>query len=594
MTKNNSRLKSVYVAALTTTTLLSAPVFADQASIDITSISVKNLTVESNGSSYIFSPTPSLTVNARMELDAGFSGRIKSWRAWPSIIGKNFGGAVKTDYKEYGASKTYSSGDRPKRASRNFSFLIPGNRLGDLARNYCNTIRQNYMTGGKTAEWVLSQDREYDLLVDAEMNYDMSGISGTNFIGPGTPHSDRSIRVTCQKYTPKAATNQVAAVPGTLPEVTQVSAAVFPEAALDGSYCRVRISGAITSNKMNMPLTYRYGYSDFDSDTPIRYSAPVSVSTSHSKTVMVSDVFDVPVVEGKERGTVWIEAVSPNSLQSKAQNYEMNCAKKLTVQARKPIKKTVTFAPNKRQNIGGQSCPVSGHIVVVLKGSGEGFEGEGRVTVRNKFGDTHSSGNHNVSLSPTGNAIFGMPYALKWGSNSPTFVNPNNGGDAKTQTLKYRVALQRDGETNTSTPVEKELKVECSMIAQNQAGPSSSTTFANQNAAVPTTPTPKAAIAAVTLLPDLTIQKVQQTGKQRVKVLVVNQGAIKSKPSKVSFVAGKGNLVTRPVPGLTKGQKKWITLRLPKLAKSARVHVDPKNQVKESKEGNNKKTHTFK
>ncbi len=592
----NPRLFGISAPLFVVSTIFSGSAMADFTDIEIRSMSVHQISVESNGIAYIPTDTPNVSIGAHLNLDAGLSGRVKSWKAWASIIGVGFDGTERTHYKENAVNQSYPSGSRPKRVDKRINLFIPGFRLKSLAVNFCNEIRYNFLSGGRTSEWVMSEDRTFDFLVDPELSYDISGIEGTKFVG-AYPQDVRTIHVTCKKYTPKAANTNVAAVPGTLPEVLQVSTSVFPEAANDGSYCRVRISGVMTSNKLNMPLSYRYGYDDFDPNTPPRFSAPISVETDHSKTVMVSDVYDVPVVDGMERGKIWIESTAPNVQKSTVKNFEMNCSKSLSIQVLKPIEKTVKFTPNQTMMFGNQQCPAAGHIVVILKGSGTSFEGTGRVTVKNKFGETHSSGSHDVSLSANGTTFFGMPYQLKWGSTGATFVIPNSNADVKKQTLRYTLALQREGELNTSTPAEQSFDVQCDFLAIDQVTPTGPMTLGTQNSAQPSqqaAPNTATSLQFAASQADLKVQKVQQTGKQRLKVLVINKGPGTASASHVSLDGGKNNQVEKPVPALKAGQKKWVTLRLPKLTKTALINVDSKNQIIEANENNNKRKHAFK
>lgn len=596
-TSNLSRLgRSIPLLAISTLFSFSA-VAADYTDIEIKSISVHQISVKSNGSAYVSSDTPNVSIGAHLSLDTGLAGRVKSWKAWPSIIGLGFQGVEKMHFSENYASQSYPSGSRPKSVNKRINLFIPGFRLKTLASNYCNEIRYNYLSGGKTNEWVMSEDRTFNFLIDPELKYDISGPTGTKFVG-AFPEDVRTIGVTCEKYVPKAANGGVAAVPGTLPKVMQVSTVIFPETAKDGSYCRVRISGVLTSNKLNMPLSYRYGYDDLDPNTPTRFSLPFSAETDHSKTVMVSDVYDVPIVPSAEKGRVWIESIEPNSLKSAVQSFEMNCSKKLSVQVLKPIQKTVKFTSNQTMMFGNQQCPTSGHIVVVLKGSGTAFEGTGRVTVKNKYGESHSSGSQNVLLSANGITFFGMPYNVKWGAVAPTFANSGNNVQAKEQTLRYTLALQREGEVNTSTPAEQNFDVKCDFLAIDQIRPSGPMTLGTQNSAQPSRqPAARnnaASMQFASAKADLQIQKIQQTGKQRLKVLITNKGPGVASASYVSLMGGRSNQVEKPVVSLRPGQKKWVTLRLPKLSKKAEISVDSKNQIKESNENNNQQMYTFK
>ena len=246
------------------------------------------------------------------------------------------------------------------------------------------------------------------------------------------------------------------------------------------------------------------------------------------------------------------------------------------------------------------SCPVTGNIAVVLKATGTPFNGFARLTVRDEKGQQFGSPNREINLGATSTTFFGMPFDPKWGPGLNSFESNTTGQvDERKQTLKYRLALAKNITGSAVVPPEKELVIECIPLAMDVSG--QSLPLANAQTAQPqavqrqAAPAQNAVVArTVALLPDLTIRRIIQEGKRKMKVEVANIGKAKAKPAMLRMSGGAGNNVSKKSKSLAPGKSEWIVLKLPKLAKKANFKIDSQNQVKESNEKNNKKTKNFK
>ena len=146
-------------------------------------------------------------------------------------------------------------------------------------------------------------------------------------------------------------------------------------------------------------------------------------------------------------------------------------------------------------------------MVVVLKGSGTAFKGTARLTVKNKYGETHSTGNQNITLSANGTTFFGMPYLVKWGSTGTTLVNPNEQQQVRKQALRYTLAFQREGEATSSPQQEQTLNVECTLPSVSPVTPKGPTQYQTSGSSPsPKQVTPKPILAKPVLKKDLKLK----------------------------------------------------------------------------------------
>lgn len=596
---NRQHYKNLSRILLALPILYATETLADDASAKTNYVSPQKFTVHSNGSSYGGSNLASNgSANYRFELDAGVSGRVKSWKIWPSLGEYDSNRNTFKQLKELAHSKSYKLLKRPKKVNRVGGFVISKNTLEQEAVHRCNLMAIQMRSTGKTNTEIFSEDRKLKLFVKMNYQYDMSGVPsiGTNFI-EGVPWTMgvNGIEVNCQGTRPdiQPATGLVSN-PST---VTDIDIVLTEDASFDGSRCRVNISGVIHTSKPDTDVKYRYTYIPPGSNPQYRYSIPKTVTTDHTKTVMFHEWHNVPIVAGRERGQIRIETLTPSKRNSHLRYFDMDCTQELSLKTEHPIQRTVKFIPKTSRNYGNMSCPVTGNIAVVLKATGTPFNGFARLTVRDEKGQQFGGPNREINLGANSTTFFGMPFDPKWGPGLNSFESNTTGQvDERKQTLKYRLALAKEITGSAVIPPEKELVIECTPLAMSVT--SQTLPLANTQAQTATQQAPQAQTAvaarAVPKLPDLTIKKIVQEGKRKMKVQVTNIGTAKAKPSSLRMSGGAGNIVTKKTKWIAPGKSEWIVLKLPKTAKKANFKIDSQNQVKESNEKNNKKSKSFK
>ncbi len=541
-------------------------------SSSVVSIQTPTMIAGSNGKTYTHNKSGNFKARIHVRMDAGFSGRFKSWRTWLSL-GPD--GILPTYWPEYqlGAyQQHYSSGDRPKRVNRTVDVFAQASEFEPLMLGQCNLLAKELRDQGLSNQEIFSQNREIKFFASSRLSYDQTGVDGNEFIGASrTPE----FKVLCEKHRNLSGAGSIAQVP---PQVTEVSTTLVEQPSLNGGECRVRISGVFRTDRANTEIKYRYIYTEMDGSNK-KVSNLKTTQTGHAKVAMTTDIYDIPIVDGRERGRIRIKSIQPNSVKSGWKNFDMNCSEELGVAVNHPIQREIKFVPSKTQKYGDQVCPVNGHIVAKLQATGTPFNGTGKLTVRNKFGETHASPTVDVNLTESAMMSLEIPYAIRWGGNGTTLMpNLSWPHPAMKQTLKWRLTLAKEGSNGPGTPAPlKNLVVYCKY----------------PGAPLVTQVTPGLAAVAPQLA-DLTILKAEQTGKKKMKILISNKGKKNASNFKILMSGGAANSKSILIGNLKAKKSKWVTIKLPKKAPKAIFRIDNANQIKESNEQNNTLTKKFK
>ncbi|GEM_PF-2888597 len=580
--------------------LMAGEALSDTANANVNSLNIQKIVVSTDGQTYKSSNLAShLNVGYSASFDAQNSGKVKKWKVWASLGVKGSPKNEWSQFKDHGYGESYKAFSRPNKVSKVATVTVPSHLVRQAAVFYCNAIAASLRNQGKDNQEIFSVDRTATLQVKMDYTYDMSGIpgGGSGDIPQGggsitAPVNEIELKCLKVKIDFSPATN-LSSNPST---VTDLSITLTEDASADGNRCRVNIASAFHTSKPNTEIQYRYVYRNMEENVPDKYSAYKTITTDHAKVATTADWYDVPVVDGVEKGLIWLESKSPNSLKSQWKTYEMNCTNELSVAAIHPIQRNVKFTAKTGQMYGAQECAVEGHIVVGLKATGTPFEGTARLEVKNEDGEQFSSGNFDISLSANGASFFGMPFNPEWGQPLGLTTSASGFQQQMKQTLKYRVVLSKNGNSSGQLPAEKELHLMCSFKGLGLGNQVQRQISGSQNLqAAQSAGTPAVAVARpLRALPDLTIKKAVQTGKRRMKVLVENVGKGAANNSFLRMSGGAGNQKEKRVAKLAPGKKVWVVIKLPKVADKAVFTIDSKRQVKESNEGNNLLSQPFK
>ncbi len=539
----------------------------------VTSVLTKTLIVGSDGRKYTHSKTGDFKARIRVNMDAGFSGRFRSWRTWLKI-GRE--GILRSYWPEYTVGayyKSYSSSDRPKRVDRTVVAFAPKSEIERLLLGQCNTMAAELRDGGMSDEQIFSIDREITMTAISQLSYDQTGIDGLSFVGA---QSGKEFTLRCEKHRDLSGAGSIAEVPS---KVTEASTTLVEQPTLNGGNCRVRINGVFRTDRSDTEVKYRYVYTEMDGSNR-KVSNLKTTQTDHAKVAMTTDVYDIPIVSGRERGRIRVESVQPNSVKSGWKTFDMNCSEGLSVTTNHPVQRDVKFVVDKTRKFGDQVCPVSGHIVATIKTTGTAFKGTAKLTVQNKFGQTQASPTRSINLDEQATTLFGFPYTIRWGGNATTLApNLSWPHPAMKQTLKWRLSLAKEGSNGPGAQApQKNILVQCHY----------------PGAPLVTQVTPGLTSGGAPQLADLTILKAEQTGKKRMKILISNKGKKKASNFKILMSGGVANSKSILIGNLKAKKSKWVTIKLPKKADKAVFRIDNANQIKESNEKNNTLTKKFK
>ena len=345
--------RSVLTAGLMAAALAtSSPAAADTGHVEVIWLASPSIVVEGNGTAYYKMDPSSQNIDGkiRVELDAGVSGRVRSWEAWPMLR------TVATDWKAFkgtgiSRSKSYDS-PRPKTVNEEFFFSIPWVHYAETAIAACNGQAAQLRGQGLSNGAIFSQDRSAKIEAEAGFSYDMSGVAGSDV--PDEVGYALELTVTCKGVTPVAndPTRNKPDPQRTKPEVEQAVLTIHGEGSLHGA-CSINLSGVIETNLPNTQVKFRYHSDDG------RKSELKTVQTDQSGTVIFNHEY--PLSEGGTKsGKIRMVGEHPD-FSSTWRNYQVNCGSPAQGYASNdPLPPTLTLnvaATHKETMYQGFICP---------------------------------------------------------------------------------------------------------------------------------------------------------------------------------------------------------------------------------------------
>ncbi len=156
--------------------------WADKHDASVDSIHPKRIEVLSNGVAHTKPAIPlvSLSANLVVDIDAGYSGRVKSWKAWLKATPKAPGNTMATaDFSQHPHSESYPVGSRPKKVqTRGVGVTVPNNSLKPFLVDHCNWMANDLRSKGMSNQVIFSQDRVIPVYIYSETQADFSGVKG--------------------------------------------------------------------------------------------------------------------------------------------------------------------------------------------------------------------------------------------------------------------------------------------------------------------------------------------------------------------------------------------------------------------------------
>lgn len=440
-------------AALLAGFAAATPALADVGEADVTWLGTPTIVVEGNGTVYnkVQPSSQNLDGKIRVELDAGVSGRVRSWEAWPSL---RTGGGAWRHVKGTGMSrsKSYNS-PRPKTVDEEFNFSIPSVHYAETAIAACNGEAARLRSQGLDNAAIFGQNRAALFEVDAGLAYDMSGLAGSDY--PDEINYALERTVICKGIPPAPVANDPTR---TKPEVEQAVLSIHEEGSLRGA-CSVHLSGVIETNLPNTQVKFRYHSDDG------RKSDLKTVQTDLTGTVMFNHEYPLSA-GGTKSGKIRMVGQHPN-FTSAWRNYSVQCGSPAQGYASNdPTPPTLALkvsATPAEKMYKGFVCPAkvsaSGDIV-----SNDAMEGRAiHVVAQQGVAEPQQQVNETkIDLMQEHHLVIGFEPTLRW-SNVPVV-----GGNPPKQTLKFTFMVSRHNKAVAT--VQKSLVVSCRKVRTSGVG----------------------------------------------------------------------------------------------------------------------------
>lgn len=447
---------------------------ADTDDYIINSISPEQIDVFSNGQEYtqIENGIAFLGANYNVFLGAGFSGRIKSFKAW-LVLSKNDGGSSFTiSFKDYSDGHSWPLGDRPKEYDQDRVISVPMSAVADLFVTQCNVLADRLRSQGLSNQQIFAQNRQVEINAVTEGEASFTGASGTGFVGAQPPET---LTINCKKQQgPSIPTAGALINEGPGFGVEHASLTVLENVTLNGA-CKVVLSGVVRTVGANQPVRFKYRHTDAHSGEQ-KWSQEYEVTTGLAKTAMFSHEFDVPNKPGTEKGYLILDGQSPEfeSNVTAGSSYEMTCNSPAPsgLNAQLPPLLTLQHIAVEHVTVGDRVCPAK--LMLHAK-----IEGRGNFTTHYHFRDGKGAsfhGGHSMEIQ-TGQTLNRIgAYELDWSGNGalPTqlaqgIVEPSQ----LSQTIKlgFRVFNGNQGSSILAEVPLTEHEILCSSPAISQALP---------------------------------------------------------------------------------------------------------------------------
>lgn len=162
---------------------LSGAAFADYVGSKVVSVHPQRIEVLGNGVAYTQPAVPLVSLSASLvvDVDAQFSGRIKSWKTWIGASPQAPGhAAANVSFNQHPHSESYPLGSRPKTvATRGVHVTVPYGTLAPFLTEHCNWLANKLRSQGMSNQTIFSVDRTIPVRIWSSIEADISGMSGT-------------------------------------------------------------------------------------------------------------------------------------------------------------------------------------------------------------------------------------------------------------------------------------------------------------------------------------------------------------------------------------------------------------------------------
>ena len=388
--------------ALAAALLLPGVASADTESIEVVDVVTKKIHVLSNGSYYHDVPFGPIVVDVRIRADAEVSGYILSWKAYLQIVNED---DIFIDLEEAAVSKSYPKFHRPKEVDRIETIAASQSLWKQQVKTMCNELADDLRAEGLKNAEIFSQDRTFDLAVEARLNVEASGATGIQqAVSPPYFRDDSpKIEVVCKKWggsqIPQAS-NNVTSQPA---KVVNSGLSIVERSGLSG-VCKIRLDGWFTTDHKGANVSYRFETYDG------KKSNVETANTGDSKTATFSrweDIANEP--SGDETGKVRLVGVS-HEFATDWVDYHLECSEggPSTLVSNSPPLLTMTVVPQGKVMVRGHICPAVVKLVGVMNGRGN-FSGHALF-----FGPGYISPLRDYTITHGEKVLIGAEAELDW------------------------------------------------------------------------------------------------------------------------------------------------------------------------------------
>ncbi len=354
------RRRSLLAAtAVTAVTTMAGAAFADTSDVWISGVSAPPIVVESQGSNYseVSSAAIPIEGNLRVTIDAGVSGRVKSYISWPRFVLED-GGTV--GFLARGESRTYSR-PRPKSVDRTKRIAITKSDYGETVLRACVEHAERLRSQGLSNTEIFGQDRQVQLTLEGRLEYETSGISGAP-LPPEVPAGPLpTVTVNCKGHEPVVAS----------------SLSIMEEDSFSDR-CTLNLQVGLTTTRADEPVRFR-----FVDDTG-KQSNAMTARTRADK----SASFSVPYTAsgGRRSGQIRIVGISSNFV-SEWQDYDVQCGQPGGALAtHMPPTASVRFGGIVREEMyRGYLCPMRVAVIGYVKGRGLAASGKAAIFIDDRY-----------------------------------------------------------------------------------------------------------------------------------------------------------------------------------------------------------------
>ncbi len=421
--------------------LLPAPALADSADANITHLVTKQISVNSNGSSYTsIEGLATLTADVRIQVDAEVSGRVKSWRVW---LGLSNGEGDHVQFQSQGVSKFYGAFERPRRVDRTERVTVHAVVWQDFVAARCNELADGLRAQGMADSAIFGQDRPLELGVTVHFDTSITGV-GFYFVGAKPWEDVPKTQVICKKWAGAAIPQAGTGFAVTPSKVVNKGLSIYEQYGITG-VCKIRLDGWITTDQKNVEVRFRYRNQEG------KTSKVWTVNTGDNKTATFSHWYNIQDngfsqggIELAETGFVRMIGVS-HDFKSDWAEYTMECTEggPQTLATNLPPTVTLKAVPQGKVMVHGRICPETVKLVAVLEGRGNV---SGQMVF---FGTAFFSQKYDYSIKPGQKVLRGADADLRW-NNVPAPVQANA---PLTQSRQFGLNVtDQDGKVIASVP----------------------------------------------------------------------------------------------------------------------------------------------